>query len=500
MEDNKENEFEERRKNRNPFQGILFPEFQPAKIIPIPFLKQHARLIMGVTLVISDVVSLFASFYLAITYYGLLVRQVSISLYVDLIIFVLIFISLYTWYGLYPAVGLNPVDEIKKLLNATSTGYLILFAVTFFERKAETYSRMILGSAWIFSLILVQLDRWILRIIGRRLKFWGEPVAIVGNGPIGRRVESHLKDNIRFGMSPYMLLSGKVAFDLKTISSINYSKVTTVILIPSEMDEQLLQRFIYEQRFGRHRRKGEREISRLILVSELSWIGSLGIETQDLNGLLGLEVKQNLLNKWSKFLKRTTDMALILIAFLFLAPFIPLVFLAIKLDSSGPIFYSQRRMGKGGKEFKMWKFRTMVKDADKILAKYLEESPEMKAEWEASRKLKYDPRITRVGKFLRKFSIDELPQLWNVVIGEMSWVGPRPIVDEEIKYYKNVYRLYRQVSPGMTGMWQISGRTDATYTERVNFDEYYIRNWSIWLDIYILARTVWIVITKKGAY
>lgn len=500
MEKDKKDEFVEKRKKRSLYPRSLFPDIQPAEIVPLTFLKQHARLIMGATLIFSDVVSLFVSFYLAITFYGLLVKQVTVSLYVDLIIFVVIFIFLYAWHGLYPAVGLNPVDEIKKLLNATSSGFLILLAVTFFEKRSATYSRAIFGSAWIISLVLVQFNRWILRIIGRGFKFWGEPVAVVGNGPIGRGVENHLRKNIHFGMYPHLLLSGKADVDMKTMSSINCSKIATVILIPSEMDKKLLQQFIYEQRFGRHRRKGEREISRLILVSELSWISSLGIGTHDLNGLLGLEVRQNLLNKGAKLLKRSIDLFITSIALIFLAPFIPFVLLAIRIDSPGPIFYFQKRVGKEGKEFCMWKFRTMVKNADQILEQYLEESPELKAEWESSRKLKFDPRITRVGRFLRKWSIDELPQLWNVFIGEMSLVGPRPIVEGEIKYYKNVYRLYRQVSPGITGMWQISGRTDTSYTERINFDEYYIRNWSVWLDIYILVRTVWIVLNKEGAY
>jgi lipopolysaccharide/colanic/teichoic acid biosynthesis glycosyltransferase len=142
----------------------------------------------------------------------------------------------------------------------------------------------------------------------------------------------------------------------------------------------------------------------------------------------------------------------------------------------------------------------MVQDADRVLQEYLEKNPALREEWESSYKLKNDPRITRVGKFLRKTSLDELPQLINVIKGEMSLVGPRPIVDDEVKFYGKSFRLYTQVLPGMTGLWQISGRSDTSYDYRVSLDEYYIRHWSIWMDFYILVRTVWVVLKHSGAY
>ena len=148
----------------------------------------------------------------------------------------------------------------------------------------------------------------------------------------------------------------------------------------------------------------------------------------------------------------------------------------------------------------MWKFRTMVMNAEQVLENYLNKYPELRAEWEAGQKLKDDPRLTRVGKFLRKSSLDELPQLWNVLNGDMSLIGPRPIVEEERKRYEGRYQHYEQVRPGITGMWQVSGRNDTTYEERIQLDEYYVRSWSLWLDVYILIRTVWVVISCKGAY
>jgi lipopolysaccharide/colanic/teichoic acid biosynthesis glycosyltransferase len=148
----------------------------------------------------------------------------------------------------------------------------------------------------------------------------------------------------------------------------------------------------------------------------------------------------------------------------------------------------------------VWKFRTMVMNADTILADCLQHDEKLQAEWTATHKLKDDPRVTRVGRFLRKTSLDELPQLLNVVHNEMSLVGPRPIVDDEIQHYATSYRMYTQVRPGLTGLWQVSGRSDTSYAYRVSLDEYYVRHWSIWMDLYILARTLWVVAKGSGAY
>jgi lipopolysaccharide/colanic/teichoic acid biosynthesis glycosyltransferase len=148
----------------------------------------------------------------------------------------------------------------------------------------------------------------------------------------------------------------------------------------------------------------------------------------------------------------------------------------------------------------IWKFRTMSANAEKLLIGYFKKYPEFIAEWNDKKKLKNDPRITRVGKILRRLSLDELPQIYNIFCGDMSFVGPRPIVDEEIHYYGDNYNLYTRVKPGLTGLWQVSGRNDTTYDERVELDTYYVNNWSIWLDIYVLSLTIKAVITGKGAY
>jgi len=172
----------------------------------------------------------------------------------------------------------------------------------------------------------------------------------------------------------------------------------------------------------------------------------------------------------------------------------------VSLDSPGGAFFGQTRVGLGGRTFTMWKFRTMVACAEAVLAQYLAANPAAQAEWELNQKLKHDPRVTRVGRILRKFSLDELPQFWNVLVGEMSFVGPRPFFISQRALYGDAYDVYTRVRPGVTGLWQVSGRNKLDYDERIHLDEYYVRNWSIWLDIYILLRTCWVVLRGDGAY
>lgn len=238
----------------------------------------------------------------------------------------------------------------------------------------------------------------------------------------------------------------------------------------------------------------------MILIPNLEQISSYGVTSFDFGGVLGLEVRHNLQNMRQQTIKRAMDIMFTIFGGLLISPFLLVVMCLIKISSKGNVFYKHTRIGRDGREFRAWKFRTMVADADLKLKEYLEKNPELRVEWEANHKLKNDPRVTWLGKILRRFSIDELPQLINVLKGEMSLVGPRPIVPEEIQHYGEQFDPYTWVKPGITGLWQISGRNDTTYKERVSLDEYYVRNWSIWLDFYILSRTIWMVLQRKGAY
>jgi lipopolysaccharide/colanic/teichoic acid biosynthesis glycosyltransferase/glycosyltransferase involved in cell wall biosynthesis len=198
--------------------------------------------------------------------------------------------------------------------------------------------------------------------------------------------------------------------------------------------------------------------------------------------------------------KRSIDVTASCAAIIALLPLWLLVAMAIKVTSRGPILFGHKRCGRDGRMFRVWKFRTMVLDADKILQAYLSKNPEAMKEWKDDFKLRKDPRITVLGKFLRRYSLDELPQLLNVLTGSMSLVGPRPIVQMEVERYAEAYDLYTRVKPGITGLWQVSGRNDTTYAERIQFDLFYIRNWSIWLDLSIIWKTFYVVFAARGSY
>jgi Undecaprenyl-phosphate galactose phosphotransferase WbaP len=240
--------------------------------------------------------------------------------------------------------------------------------------------------------------------------------------------------------------------------------------------------------------------SDVIVVPDLAGFSSLWVEARDLNGMLGLQVHQRLLATGPRIIKRAVDLCAVLAGTVFALPLAIAIAVAIKLTSPGPVFYRQTRLGSGGRSFTAWKFRSMVDHANAALDQCLNTDAALRHEWLQFQKLRDDPRITPVGRFLRHTSLDELPQLWNILRGQMSLVGPRPIVEEETSRYGDAYALYKKVRPGLTGLWQVSGRNHLSYEERVTLDTYYIRNWSPWLDLYILARTVAAVLLARGAY
>ncbi len=199
-------------------------------------------------------------------------------------------------------------------------------------------------------------------------------------------------------------------------------------------------------------------------------------------------------------LKRLFDIAAVVLISPVMVPLIAVVSLAVVLSSPGPAFFSHRRIRRGGSFFSMWKFRTMCVNSAEVLEQHLTRFPAERAEWLRTHKLRNDPRVTPLGRFLRKSSLDELPQIWNVLTGRMSLVGPRPIVAAEVEKYSHHFGYYLAVKPGITGMWQTSGRSTLTYDERVALDRYYMMNWSLWLDLKILFRTIGKVANSDGAY
>ncbi|CAH5638023.1 UDP-glucose:undecaprenyl-phosphate glucose-1-phosphate transferase [Klebsiella pneumoniae] len=210
-------------------------------------------------------------------------------------------------------------------------------------------------------------------------------------------------------------------------------------------------------------------------------------------------VQQNLAKWSSRILKRTFDIVGALGIILLLSPLLIYISRKVRKDG-GTAIYGHERVGKGGKPFKCLKFRSMVVNSKEVLEELLANDPEVKAEWDATFKLKNDPRITSIGHFLRRTSLDELPQLFNVLKGEMSLVGPRPIITAELERYNDEVDYYLLSKPGMTGLWQVSGRSDVDYDTRVYLDAWYVKNWSMWNDIAILFKTINVVLKKDGAY
>ncbi|MBD3882865.1 undecaprenyl-phosphate galactose phosphotransferase WbaP [Phormidium tenue FACHB-886] len=414
-----------------------------------------------------------------------------------------LFITAYALVGLYPGVASSPIEEMRRTTLTTTLIYLSLAAMLFLRREGEVYSRGVFIIAWVLSIVLVLLFRALVRLLFARCRWWGYPVMVLGAGKTGEMVVRTLKQRPSIGLKPVLVLDDdpqkhgtlygvpvvggvRLAPGLARSRKIPYA----IVAMPGVRRDRLLKIL---ERYGT-------AFAHLLIIPDLFEFSSLWVSAKDMGGVLGLEVRQRLLMPGPRLAKFSIDLAATLIGGLILLPLIVVIAILIRLDSPGPIFYLQTRIGQGGEHFKAWKFRTMVPHAAQSLQDYLEKHPELQDAWEKDRKLRRDPRVTRVGSFLRRTSLDELPQLWNILRGEMSLVGPRPIVDEEIERYGDKFPLYTKVIPGLTGLWQVSGRNNITYQERVNLDAYYVRNWSVWLDIYILIRTVWVVVTGEGAY
>jgi len=429
---------------------------------------------------------------------GFLSRQLYFSLWPLLFLFPLA----YYLSGLYQ-LGISAADELRRLTYTTSVTFIALGAITFIYKVGVLYSRGAFLLAFGLALLLVPLGRALLRAGLARKPWWGASVVILGAGKTGELVVENLLKHPSLGLKPVAIFDDNPATHGLRIRGIPvqgnleqalaYAQQGIEYAIVAMPGVERSRSLIITQRFLK-------SFQHIILIPDLFGFSSLWVQAQDLSGVLGLQLRQQLLMPFPRLIKRTMDLGLILM----FSPFLLIVFLMvailIKLDSRGPVFYGQRRVGKGGRLFTAWKFRSMVCNAEQILNDYLQQNPEFQREWQEKQKLKDDPRITRIGRLLRKTSLDELPQIWNVLLGQMSLVGPRPIVTDEISRYGDIYDLYCQVLPGITGLWQVSGRTETTYSDRVSLDAYYVRNWSPWLDIIILARTVLVVLSGKGAY
>jgi Undecaprenyl-phosphate galactose phosphotransferase WbaP len=237
-----------------------------------------------------------------------------------------------------------------------------------------------------------------------------------------------------------------------------------------------------------------------VLIPNFFNISTIWMSVRDFNGILGIETSHKFKLNFNRGIKRSMDISFVLVGGILILPFLLLIAFLIKITSRGPVIYKHKRLGKNGVPFYAYKFRTMKKDAEQQLEKILESEPAIREEWEKNRKIKDDPRITAIGKILRRISFDEFPQLINIIKGEMSLVGPRPIVYDEIEKYGDDFDRIFSIKPGLTGLWQVSGRSDTNYHDRISYDTYYLQSWSIWLDLWIILETFGSLIFGKGAY
>ena len=454
------------------------------------------------TLVLSDLASLLAACGVAVLIRYTLDGKFTLNTYAQLLPLLLLFVLGYAAAKLYE-LPLSPTEEIRRVTLVTAAAFLALGTMTFLLRDLEAYSRSIFFVACGLSILFVLLARVTVRALLSRREWWGRPTVIVGGGATTRHVMRLLREQPEMGLKPIGFLDDRpwrrASYDgapclgkvecAATLSQANRG-LTLIVACAELKKDQLRRLLLIEQHMVGH----------MIILPDLQGLTSLGVACEDVGGALGLSVRNRLLHRRYAMMKRSLELGVLLIAAVPVALLTAAFALLIKLDSRGPVFYGHERIGAGGRPFKAWKFRTMAINGDQLLRELLERDPEMRAEWAATQKLKNDPRITRVGAFLRRMSMDELPQFFNVLRGEMAVVGPRPVVRSELERYGEDVRIYMSVDPGITGLWQVSGRNELSYRERVRLDTHYVRNWSMWLDLYIIARTFLVVFLQRGAY
>ncbi|MCH2113936.1 MAG: undecaprenyl-phosphate galactose phosphotransferase WbaP [Pirellulales bacterium] len=405
--------------------------------------------------------------------------------------------------GLYPGICLGLVDEIRRL--SLSITIVALVAVSALRISSPLFIDRVCFLAVVYGLciILAPIIRSRTRISLGKTSWWGFPALVCGDDASVFGVDEWLSANRRLGLIPCGVITNPTTLETEDNPSMHTGSW-------SQAHQLAEDKHAFWAVFVEHSESHQdvtsvvgdhlANVPHVYVVSELTGIPDHWNRHQMDEGLSGFMIEQHLLLPVQQIVKRSMDLSIALAASLLLIPLFLSLGVAIKLTSAGPIFFGHTRVGKGNSRFRAWKFRTMVQDADAMIEDYLTKHPEWREEWERDHKLRNDPRVTVLGKFMRKWSIDELPQIWNVLSGEMSIVGPRPIVDAEIVKYGDHFETFSNVPPGITGLWQVCGRNDTTYDERVQLDVYYVHHWSPWLDLYLLFRTVGTVLFTKGAY
>lgn len=411
--------------------------------------------------------------------------------------------------GLYPGIMNSPTDEVKKFFFSSLFSFIsIIFTIVISDENELEFADIIikdshklpLAIAFIIAIPLSTIALPAFREAAKHyfghFKWWGVPAAIYTDGNSGNVVIEKLLKNKYLGYHPAVIInsSARKNSDFKGIPVFPPDSEIVQTIKNHNIKQALICDYHGEMK------NVMTSYRYTITVSKNQTFFTSTQQLKDIAGIIGFASIHNLTFKGNLIIKRFIDIFAILVCLPVLLPVFLILSFLTKVTSRGPVFYAHSRVGKNGKEIKCLKFRSMCTNSQEILEKILETDPVRRAEWEKDRKFQDDPRITKFGKFLRRTSLDELPQLINILLGDMSLVGPRPVTEPELVKYGEYKDYVLSVVPGLTGMWQVSGRSDTGYEERISLDTYYIQNWSLWLDIWILIKTVWVVINGKGAY
>ena len=401
---------------------------------------------------------------------------------------------------LLPGWGLGAVEELRRTMILLGVVFVGTAVVLFLSKQSETHSRLTLTLGYLLSIPLVPYARTLVKKGLIRSRLWGLPAAIYGGGSAGRRIIEALREEIGIGYIPIAVFDddsarwGGFVAGVPVLGDTHQCthEAPMALLAMPDIDRAQLPALL-EGPLSHYKQ--------IVILPDLFEIPTLWVRSCDIGGVLGLEITSNLLDPLARLLKRTMDLALVLTTLPLWLPLCLVVALAIRLEDGYVALYFQERLGKNNVPFKTIKFRTMVPEAERVLQEKLDSDPALRAEWETHFKLRRDPRITRVGAWLRKTSLDELPQLINVLRGEMSLVGPRPLPEyHQRELAARTQDLRTRLRPGLTGLWQVSGRSNIGTDGMERWDAYYVRNWSVWLDLVILFRTTRAVVKRSGAY
>lgn len=411
--------------------------------------------------------------------------------------------------GLYPGIMASPTEEVKRFFFSTFFSFVGICISVFISQnhfyelknffiKDSEYVAIIVSFiiAFPFAFLLLPGARNLFKFIFAKFKWWGVPAVIYCHGKDNYFIVDKLINHRYLGYHPAIIIDSD-ANEQGMYKNIPKFPSTQDIL-PIIKKYNIKQAIICD--FKGDMMQIMTSYRYTINVAKNQTYFTTNQQLKDIAGTIGFSSIHNLTIKSNLIMKRILDIGIIVFFSPLWIPIMLILAVLTKLTSKGPVFYGHKRIGKNHKTIICWKFRSMCINSQEILEQILATDPVRRAEWEKDRKFSNDPRVTKFGKFLRKTSLDELPQIFNILKGDMSLVGPRPVTEPELIKYQNYQDYVLSVLPGLSGMWQISGRSDTGYDERISFDTFYIQNWSIWLDIWILLKTIWVVLSGKGAY